>query len=245
VHFYKRLIWLRCAECARRQENVTRENPKEHEKKQERTPKERVENTREHEGNARRGIVDEPQKKLSVLPILHAQALAKDPVCGMSVDPVKAAGKVEHAGTLYYFCSRGCVERFSKEPGKYLTVVPATGVHPAVAARSAAMHAVAATDSRAPSETLAHARARENGGGNQVRYTCPMHPEIIQLGPGSCPKCGMALEPMDVVAGEEQSDPEYDSMWKRFWVAVALSAPLLVASMLERCWRRCSSSIFT
>jgi Cu+-exporting ATPase len=61
-----------------------------------------------------------------------------------------------------------------------------------------------------------------------------MHPEIIQLGPGSCPKCGMALEPMDIVAGEEQSDPEYDSMGKRFWIAVALSAPLLILSMVGR-----------
>jgi Cu+-exporting ATPase len=63
-----------------------------------------------------------------------------------------------------------------------------------------------------------------------VRYTCPMHPEIVQIGPGTCPKCGMALEPMDMVA-EEQADPEYESMRKRFWVSAALSLPLLVLSM--------------
>ena len=57
-----------------------------------------------------------------------------------------------------------------------------------------------------------------------------MHPEIVQIGPGTCPKCGMALEPMDIVA-EEQADPEYESMRKRFWVSVALSLPLLVLSM--------------
>jgi P-type Cu+ transporter len=63
-----------------------------------------------------------------------------------------------------------------------------------------------------------------------VRYTCPMHPEIVQIGPGTCPKCGMALEPMDIVA-EEQVDPEYESMRKRFWVAAALSVPVLIISM--------------
>jgi Cu+-exporting ATPase len=57
-----------------------------------------------------------------------------------------------------------------------------------------------------------------------------MHPEIVQIGPGTCPKCGMALEPMDMVA-EEQADPEYESMRKRFWVSAALSLPLLVLSM--------------
>jgi Cu+-exporting ATPase len=63
-----------------------------------------------------------------------------------------------------------------------------------------------------------------------VRYTCPMHPEIVQIGPGTCPKCGMALEPMDILA-EEQADPEYESMRKRFWVSVAFSLPLPVLSM--------------
>src|SRR2546429_8445437 len=55
-----------------------------------------------------------------------------------------------------------------------------------------------------------------------VRYTCPMDPEIVQIGPGVCPKCGMALEPIDVFA-EVEADPEYDSMRRRFWVSAALS----------------------
>src|SRR2546428_8767538 len=65
----------------------------------------------------------------------------------------------------------------------------------------------------------------------KVRYTCPMHPEIIQIGPGSCPICGMALEPMDVFA-EVEADPEYDSMRLRFWVSAALALPVLLLSML-------------
>src|SRR5438093_525555 len=58
-----------------------------------------------------------------------------------------------------------------------------------------------------------------------------MHPQIIQVGPGSCPICGMALEPMDVVA-EVEADPEYESMLLRFWISAVLSLPLLLLSML-------------
>ena len=60
-----------------------------------------------------------------------------------------------------------------------------------------------------------------------------MHPEVIQLGPGACPKCGMALEPMDIVAsGASEPDPEYISMRNRFWVSAVLSVPLLLLGML-------------
>jgi Cu+-exporting ATPase len=61
-------------------------------------------------------------------------------------------------------------------------------------------------------------------------YTCPMHPEVEQIGPGDCPKCGMALEPKGVVVGE-QDDSELREMTRRFWVSVALSAPLFVIAM--------------
>ena len=87
----------------------------------------------------------------------------------------------------------------------------------------AVMHCVLA-NYRLPSTALRR-RAR-----NKVRYTCPMHPEIIQLGPGSCPICGMALEPMDAFA-EVEADPEYDSMLRRFWVSAALSLPVLLIAM--------------
>jgi len=62
-------------------------------------------------------------------------------------------------------------------------------------------------------------------------YTCPMHPEIRQVGPGTCPKCGMALEPVD--AGAEQDDTELRDMTRRFWLAAALSAPLLIYVMVN------------
>jgi len=140
------------------------------------------------------------------LPILLAAPQEKDPVCGMMVDPEKAAGKVEHDGKTYYFCSARCVERFRNEPEKFLAAPGTAGMEHKAA--PAAVPAVA----------------------KNVRYTCPMHPEIVQIGPGTCPKCGMALEPMDMLA-EEQADPEYESMRKRFWVSVAFSLPLLVLSM--------------
>src|SRR5881394_2686194 len=56
-------------------------------------------------------------------------------------------------------------------------------------------------------------------------YTCPMHPEIVQMGPGSCPICGMALVPMD--AGVEEDDSELRDLTRRLWVSVALSLPLV------------------
>src|SRR6266436_6243263 len=142
------------------------------------------------------------------LPILGSASvvpMVKDPVCGMMVDPQRAAGKAQYAGKSYFFCSPRCKERFEKEPEKFLAA-PGTG---------GMEHA---------HEALPPASAQN------IRYTCPMHPEIVQIGPGNCPICGMALEPMDIMVGE-QADPEYDSMRKRLWVSAALSFPLLVLSM--------------
>ncbi len=68
--------------------------------------------------------------------------------------------------------------------------------------------------------------------GGAVKYTCPMHPEIIQDGPGSCPKCGMALEPLVATAETDGDDAELRDMTRRFWTAAALAAPLLILAML-------------
>jgi Cu+-exporting ATPase len=147
---------------------------------------------------------------IPALPILPPSPKEKDPVCGMMVDPRKPAGKYEHKGKTYYFCSTRCAERFQKEPERFLAAPGAAGM-----------------ESKPSSLVVAPAAA-------PVRYTCSMDPEIVQIGPGTCPKCGMALEPMDfvpTVPGEEQRDPEYDSMRRRLWVSAALSLPLLVLSM--------------
>ena len=64
----------------------------------------------------------------------------------------------------------------------------------------------------------------------KTEYVCPMHPQIVRLEPGSCPICGMALEPR-VTSAEEEQNPELASMTRRFWVSVALTAPILLAAM--------------
>ena len=170
--------------------------------------------------------------------------MERDPVCGMVVDPQKAAAKVEYAGHTYYFCAQGCARRFEQAPEKYLSPVRA-GVHSgtgtlhgiAGAAAPPAKHQHSAHDhsDTVPAQSKTQAppqqhRGSRDGESSNVRYTCPMHPEIVRMGPGSCPICGMALEPMDVFA-EVEADPEYDSMRRRFWASTALSLPLLVLSM--------------
>ncbi|MBI2508842.1 MAG: YHS domain-containing protein, partial [Betaproteobacteria bacterium] len=62
-----------------------------------------------------------------------------------------------------------------------------------------------------------------------AQYTCPMHPEIVQVGPGPCPKCGMALVPM---VGAQEDDSELRDMTRRFWVSLALSVPIVALAML-------------
>ncbi len=65
-----------------------------------------------------------------------------------------------------------------------------------------------------------------------AEYTCPMHPEILRPAPGACPICGMALE-VRVAAVEEQVSPELREMSRRFWVSLALTAPILLVTMAE------------
>jgi Cu+-exporting ATPase len=143
----------------------------------------------------------------------------KDPVCGMMVDPHKSAGKVAHAGQTYYFCSKRCAERFEKEPEKFLAVPGIAG-----------MESSPIAEHGKHSAHVSFAAALDSAANKGTRYTCPMHPEIVQVGPGSCPICGMALEPVDAFAAVE-ADPEYDSMRRRFWVSAALSLPVLLIAM--------------
>jgi P-type Cu+ transporter len=169
-----------------------------------------------------------------------AAKIAKDPVCGMTVDPAKAAATIEFDGQPYYFCSKGCAAKFQQNPTKFLaaaanatSTAQSTQQHQSLtqialpltgnAQHSCCSHATATT----PQISQPAAIVETSEG---VRYTCPMHPQIVQIGPGSCPICGMALEPMDPLAAVE-ADPEYDSMRNRFVVALVLSAPLLVLSM--------------
>ena len=146
--------------------------------------------------------MEQTKAETNAFPVLRDTEKQRDPVCGMSVDAAKAAARVDHAGNAYFFCSKRCAERFSADPAKFV--------------------AAPGTASMESASQLAAKPA--------VRYTCPMHPEIIQIGPGTCPKCGMALEPMDAFA-EVEADSEFDSMKLRFRVSAALSLPLLVLAM--------------
>jgi len=130
--------------------------------------------------------------------------LVRDPVCGMTFAPEKAKATSQHDGETIYFCSPGCKQKFDADPERYL--------HPAEHAH----------DRQRP--------APQPPAGAVAEWTCPMHPEIVRDRPGSCPICGMALEPRTITAHEEEN-PELRDMTRRFWVAVALTVPLLAVAM--------------
>ncbi len=91
--------------------------------------------------------------------------------------------------------------------------------------------------------------APSHGGGKNVEYTCPMHPEVLQIGPGTCPKCGMSLDPVDPL--EEGDDQELEEMTRRFWVSAVLTIPVFVVAMAEslpfawlRTWSTSATSLW-
>ena len=132
----------------------------------------------------------------------NATELVVDPVCGMRV-ATTSHRHADHRGERHWFCSDGCLRRFTAEPERYL-------------AGATAMHAV---------QFHAHAPVSEG-----AIYTCPMHPEVRQIGPGHCPKCGMALEPL-LPGADEAGDEGLRAMTRRFWVLVALTIPVFLLAM--------------
>jgi Cu+-exporting ATPase len=118
-------------------------------------------------------------------------APVRDPVCGMSVRPETARARTVHDGKPYYFCCPGCLEKFRADPQLYLS------------------HARPVQIQTVPVR-IGFTTMPEQAAGD---YTCPMHPEIQKKGPGTCPKCGMELEPVlpGGVSGSEYvcpMDPE-------------------------------------
>jgi Cu+-exporting ATPase len=144
-----------------------------------------------------------------------------DPVCGMTVDPQTAKWKFEHAGRTYCFCSRYCLEEFKTDPEKY--AAPPVKRSEAVVARRVG------SKTRRGERPAAHAQEAAPPG---AIYTCPMHPEVRQEGPGACPLCGMALEP-EAPAAEEGPNPELADMARRFWVSLALTIPVAFIGMSD------------
>jgi len=133
---------------------------------------------------------------------------AVDPVCGMRVKPGSAAGSCDYKGETYYFCSSHCLHKFREDPERFLN------------------------KSTGPMQSQPVAIQREPKSTTKIEYTCPMHPQIVRDGPGSCPICGMALEPRTITLSEEENH-ELKDMQRRFWVSVALTAPVFVIGMSD------------
>jgi len=125
----------------------------------------------------------------------------KDPVCGMMVNPATAKHRAEHQGKPYFFCSAKCHDRFVAEPLKY-------------------------TSPQSQSPDAGPPQPTKEG----AVYTCPMHPQIRQPGPGSCPICGMALELASASATAEPNH-ELADMTRRFWIGLVLTLPVFILEM--------------
>ena len=149
--------------------------------------------------------------------------MQRDPVCGMQVDPAQARARAVHAGQEFFFCCAGCAEKFQLSPEKYLSPRPQPS--------GASLVVLGAQQAAAPAGVQAPSTA--SPAQESAEFTCPMHPEIVQRGPGSCPICGMALEPRVISAAAEAPNAELISMTRRFWGSVVLTAPLLLAGMAE------------
>ncbi len=176
-----------------------------------------------------------------------------DPICGMNVEPERAAGSRVYSGKTYYFCSRRCLAKFKEDPEKFMKSPAAA--HAAHSHGHAHEHAA---PSKAKSNEVTRSlyvcpmdpEVRESKLGAcpkcgmalepaapaaplvKTEYVCPMHPEIVRAEPGACPICGMALEPRTVTL-EDEPNPELVDMTRRFWVGVVLSLPIAFLAMSE------------
>jgi P-type Cu+ transporter len=183
-----------------------------------------------------------------------------DPVCGMKVDPQRAKARREHGGKYYFFCCESCATKFAAAPEKYLApkpqAAPAThvvSISPASSTPGSPLPAPAPPKSGkqfqgqtyiCPMDTEVRAAQPGNcpkcgmvleplapaASATKAEYVCPMHPEIVRSSPGACPICGMALEPR-VASVEEAPNHELILMTRRFWLSVALTAPLIALTM--------------
>ena len=162
--------------------------------------------------------------------------MAKDPICGMTVD--EAAGlRAERDGKTYYFCGESCRRKFMGEeapapPGSCCG--GHSGHHPVAPAANAKYFCpmCPGVESDKPGECPKCGMALERNPtfSSRTLFTCPMHPEIRQDTPGDCPICGMALEPVTEPADEEEN-AELTDMTRRFWIGAALALPVFLLAM--------------
>lgn len=170
------------------------------------------------------------------------QAITRDPVCGMTVDPDAGGPTSSLDGHTYHFCSEHCHARFEADPGSFRTAEdPVCGMN---VERASAQHMSKHEGTRvyfcsarcqekfdADPEAFADGRPAPEPMPEGTVYTCPMHPEIEQIGPGDCPICGMALEPTGVPTGDEGPNPELVDFRRRFTIGAILTIPVLILSM--------------
>ncbi len=195
-----------------------------------------------------------------------------DPICKMLVSPATAAAKYEQNGETYYFCAVGCLEKFKAQTGggvktrthshkteygepivrhgemkaapegEFIDPVCGMSVAPETAAgkhefegetyyfcSTGCLNKFRQNPKIFLEENKKEEETAESEG---IEYTCPMHPEIVQIGPGSCPICGMALEPK-TISLDDAPDPEYLDMKRRFWISAVLTFPVFVLAMAE------------
>jgi Cu+-exporting ATPase len=136
------------------------------------------------------------------------ETVAIDPVCGMKVDPAVARFRAEHGGREYLFCCAGCLEKFRANPEVILSDPPkpmspnlSSGMSSNLSSNlvTLGMPTPTGLSSNGGSGAASTAVQKNSGAGRGLldsrNYICPMCPEVRQQGPGSCPKCGMALDP--------------------------------------------------
>ena len=180
---------------------------------------------------------------------------ARDPVCGMAVDPAAARHKAEHAGETYYFCCAGCREKFVVDPARFLApktqstpptadardpvcgmkVDPATARHKAEHAGETFYFCSVGCRAKFVAEPPRYLKPESSAPPPKPApagtiYTCPMHPQIRQVGPGNCLICGMALEP-ETVTADSGPNAELIDMTRRFWIGLVLTIPVLALEM--------------
>ncbi|MFZ3205883.1 MAG: heavy metal translocating P-type ATPase [Pseudomonas sp.] len=128
----------------------------------------------------------------------------QDPVCGMQVESASPFHE-QYQGELYRFCSQKCQDKFRAEPRRYL-------------------------GQPLGAEQSEHVQQPQPPAAGVAEYTCPMHPEIRQPGPGSCPICGMTLEPV-IPELEEEENPELKDFSRRFWWTLPLTIIVTALAM--------------
>jgi Cu+-exporting ATPase len=198
---------------------------------------------------------------MSTNPPNPAPTLERDPVCGMNVNTATARHLYDQGGKRYYFCCAPCVEKFKANPARYLSATPPVrssglvvlGRKPTLSSEQTPPASRMATESVAyvcpmcpevseikPGPCPSCGMALESEvpvASTRTEYTCPMHPEIVRPAPGSCPICGMALEPRTVIAAATiEENPELRDMTRRFWISLALTAPLMAIAMSAMFW---------